>query len=349
MKAAVLKEIGKPLQLEEVETPGPGPGEVLVQVMACGIDGTDLKLMDGFGYVPELPFIMGHEPAGIVAQVGDRVNDFQVGDRVVTYNFFTCGRCLLCRTHREQLCADMAGILGVRGKPGGYAEYFCMPAAQLVRVPEHVPWPDAAVCCDAGITAFHAVERARVRLGETVVIVGVGGVGSVAIQLAGAAGARVLAVDRLPVKLERARAMGADAALDSTQVDVTEAIGELTKGLGADCVIDVVGNEETMTYGVDSLRHGGRLVIVGYTPEHYALSGRQLAQNELEIIGSRCGRLQDLIDTVQLVAAGKIQSIVTDQYPLTEANQALASLRAGEVSGRGVLLTPAGQQAMAQR
>jgi (R,R)-butanediol dehydrogenase/meso-butanediol dehydrogenase/diacetyl reductase len=140
--------------------------------------------------------------------------------------------------------------------------------------------------------------------------------------------------------------MGADEVLDSSKVDIPEAVRGLTDGLGADCVIDVVGNKETMTLGVDSLRHGGRLVIVGYTPDLYPLSGKQFAQNELEIIGSRCGRKQDLINTVRLVAEGKIESIVTDLFPMEEANEALAFLRESKVLGRAVLLTPAGRQAM---
>ena len=148
-----------------------------MQVMACGTDATDLKMIDGFGYAPDLPFITGHEIAGVVADFGGHVTDFTPGDRVVAHNFFTCGKCLLCRTNREQLCIDMSGVMGARIKHGGHAEYVLVPARQLVAVPEGVPWADAAVCCDAGITAFHAVDRADVSLGETVVVVGVGGVG----------------------------------------------------------------------------------------------------------------------------------------------------------------------------
>ena len=348
MLAAVLKELSKPLRIEEVKTPSPGSNEVLIQVMACGTDATDLKLIDGFGYAPDLPFITGHEIAGVVSELGDQVTDFKPGDRVVAHNFFTCGKCLLCRTNREQLCIDMAGVMGARIKHGGHAEYVLVPARQLVSVPEGVPWVDAAVCCDAGITAFHAVDRAGVSLGETVVVVGVGGVGSVVTQLAKAAGAYVIAIDRLAVKVERGLEMGADVALNSSEKNIESAVRELTDGLGADCVIDVVGNKETLTYGVNALRHGGRLLVVGYTPELYGLSGRQFAQNELMLIGSRCGRLQDLASTVRLVAEGRIKSIVTDLYPLEKINYALDDLRASKVLGRAVLLTPAGRKAMGQ-
>ena len=346
MLALVLTKFGKPLEVMEVETPVPGPDEVLIQVMACGTDGTDLKLLDGFGYTPELPFIIGHEPAGIIAQVGDRVSGLKPGDRVITYNFFSCSKCLLCRTNREQLCVHLRGVLGARVIPGAYAEYLKMPARQVVNIPDTIAWPDAAVICDAGITARHAVDRSRLQMGETLVVVGIGGVGSFVTQFAKLAGGRVIAVDHTESKIQHARQMGAEHVINSAKEDVSKTVFQITEGLGADCVIDCVGKEVTISQGVESLRHGGRLVIVGYTPEQYGLNGKQLAQNELEIIGSRCGTLQDLINTVQLVSAGKTNSIVTNLYDLEKANEALAFLRTENVLGRVVLLTPAGRRTL---
>ena len=337
MKAAVLKEFGKPLAIEEVPTPVPEADELLIRMRACGIDGTDLKLLDGFGYEPELPFIMGHEPAGVVEQIGDTVEGFSVGDRVVSYNFFICGTCPLCRSNREQLCPNMTGVLGVKDKPGGYAEFMKLPARQILRVPDGLSFENAAVLSDAGITAFHAVDRSRTRLGETVMVFGVGGVGSFAVQFAALAGARVIAVDATAPKCARALELGASAAINGATQDVRAEVRELTGGWGVDCVIDIVGTESTIAAGVDSLCNGGRIVIVGYTPESYSLSGKQLAQNELELIGTRCGRKRDLLAAAELSAAGKVKSIVTDTRPLEEVNEALATLRAGEVLGRCVL------------
>ena len=346
MKAAILRAFKQPLQWQEVETPTPKPDEVLVQIMACGIDGTDLKLLDGFGYTPELPFIIGHEVAGIVVEAGELVTEFVPGDRVIIYNFTTCGECLPCRSFREQICVNMGGVLGAKDRHGGYAEYVSIPARQLVRVSEQVSWPDSAVCCDAGMTAFHAVDRARLRLGESVLIIGVGGVGSMAVQLAKAAGARVFAVELSETKAMWARQLGADEVLNPSKLDIPAAVRARTDGLGVDCVIDIVGQTETMGAGINSLRHGGRLVIVGYTPDHYPVEGKYLAQNELEIVGTRAGRKQDLIDVSRLMAAGKIRSIVTQTFPMEEANGALAVLRSGDILGRIVLLTPAGRRAM---
>jgi 2-desacetyl-2-hydroxyethyl bacteriochlorophyllide A dehydrogenase len=346
VKAAILRAFKQPLEWQEISTPSPEPDEVLVQVMACGIDGTDLKLLDGFGYTPELPFVMGHEVAGVVTEAGYRVTGFEEGDRVIAYNFTTCGECLPCRTYREQICVNMGGVLGAKDRHGGYAEYVAIPGRQLVNVPEQVAWPDGAVCCDAGMTAFHAIDRARLRVGETVLIIGVGGVGSMAVQLAKAAGVRVLAVELSDSKREWARQLGADELLSPDNGDIPSAVRELTEGLGVDCVIDIVGQTETMGAGIDSLRHGGRLVIVGYTADHYPVEGKYLAQNEMEIIGTRAGRKQDLIEVSRLMASGKIRSIVTQTFPMENANEALAVLRSGENLGRIVLLTPTGRRAV---
>ncbi|MCH2203884.1 MAG: zinc-binding dehydrogenase [Fuerstiella sp.] len=340
MKAAILREFGQPLSVEEIETPRPNADEVLIKVRAAGIDGTDLKLIEGFGYRPDLPFTTGHESAGVIHEVGTDVTDFSPGDRVITYNFATCGNCLLCRSNREQLCPNMTGIVGVRAIPGGHAEFLKLPARQVVSFPETISFSDAAVLCDAGITALHAVERSELKSGETVAIIGVGGVGSYAIQFAKLTGARVIAVDVTNTKTARSLELGASAAINSSRQDVVREIRQLTDGDGVDCVIDVVGRESTIAAGVESLRNGGRVVIVGYTPENYALSGKRIAQNELQIIGTRCGRKQDLMNTVRLVAEGKTHSIVTDQLPFEEINEALCKLRAGEVLGRLVLQMP---------
>jgi propanol-preferring alcohol dehydrogenase len=337
MKAAVLHQFGMPLAIQDMPTPVPAEDEVLVQTMACGVDGTDLKLLDGFGYTPELPFVMGHEIAGVVSETGKDVTDFKRGDRVVVYNFLICGKCVFCLTHREQLCVNMRGVMGVLHASGGYAEYVKVPARQLVRLPDDVDWADGAICCDAGLTALHALERSRLRLGENVVIIGIGGVGSFLTQLASLAGARVIAVDRAGARETWAYENGADTFLLSDD-NLAPTVRELTAGLGADCVIDVVGKEETMSEGLNALRRGGRMVVVGYTPDHLPLPGKQLAQNELEVIGTRAGRRQDLSDCVRLVAQGGLRfSIVRYQYSLERVNEALDTLRAGEALGRIVL------------
>ena len=336
MKAAMLHKMGERLTIEEIPRPQPGVGEVLVKVRACGIDGTDLKLLDGFGYVPELPFIMGHEISGEVVEVSAGVSEYAPGDRVVIYNFLTCGACVYCRTFCDQLCLNMRGIVGVLDVPGGFAEYVCLPASQLIPLPEEVSWADGATCCDAGMTALHAVDRADVRIGDRVLVIGIGGVGSIVTQLLAASGVEVIAIDVDPAKEGWAREQGASAFVPAG----TAARGGQRPDIGAlidvDRVIDVVGLESTMVAGFASLRRGGRMVVVGYTPELFPLSGKELAQNEKEVIGTRAGRRNDLGRCLKLYAAGVLRSIVRREYALDQVNEALAQLRAG-VTGRTVL------------
>ena len=336
MKAALLRKFGQPLTIEERPRPQPAAGEALVQTRACGIDGTDLKLLDGFGYAPELPFIMGHEIAGEVAAVGAGVDDFAPGDRVAVYNFLSCGGCVFCRTFREQLCLRMGGIVGVLDLPGGYAEYVCVPARQLIALPDELSYADGATCCDAGMTALHAVDRSGARLGERALVIGVGGVGSIVTQLLAAAGVEVLAADIDAAKAEWALGQGAAQFLSETGAELARRAKGLSEGIGVDRVIDVVGMESTMSAGFASLRPGGRMVVVGYTPERFPLSGKELAQNEKEVVGLRAGRRDDLRRCLELYAGGALRSIVRGTYALEAVNEALAHLRAG-VRGRIVL------------
>ena len=335
MKAAILKAFGTPLSIEEVDDPHPGPDDAVLRVRVCGIDGTDLKLLDGFGYTPELPFIMGHEAAGVVETVGDRVTAFKPGDRVIPYNFLIPPESSWYQTEREQLSPDMQGIVGVKNRSGGYAERLLLPARQLVRIPDGIAWHDAAVHGDAGLTAYHAIRRSRLTLGETALLIGVGGVGSFAIQFARLAGARVIAAERTRTKLDWALHLGATEVVESDHV--ARAVRDLTDGRGVDCVVDIVGTEQTMAAAIDAVSPGGRIVIVGYTPDSLALSGKRLAQNELEVIGSRAGSRRELSAALSLTAAGLVRSIVTDRAPLESVNEALAKLRRSEVVGRLVL------------
>ncbi len=336
MKAAVLRKIGERLSIEEMPTPRPGPGDALLRVRACGIDGTDLKLLDGFGYVPELPFVMGHEIAGEVVECGADVTEFAPGDRVVVYNFVTCGSCLYCRRFRDQLCLDMRGIVGVLDLPGGYADYVCLPAQQLIRLPDGLSFEDGATCCDAGMTALRAVDRADVSIGDRVLVIGVGGVGSVVTQILAASGVEVIAVDTDVAKESWARTQGAASFLPLAADELVAEALRRSAGLGVDRVIDVVGLEDTMRAGFAALRRGGRMVIVGYTPEALPLAGKELAQNEKEVLGARAGRRDDLRRCLALFRAGKLRSIVRATYPLQQVNEALETLRGG-VIGRIVL------------
>jgi propanol-preferring alcohol dehydrogenase len=337
MKAAILHQIGQPLRIEDVSVPPIGPEDVLVHTRACGICGTDLHIRDGWGYTPDLPFIMGHEPAGIVAEAGSNVSGFKSGDHVVPNIFFACGNCFYCRTNRETQCTNLGGILGVLKHPGGYGEYFRIPARQLFHLPAHVSFTEGSIIADAVVTSLHAVKRGRIRHGETVMIISLGGCAAAAIQICKAYGARVICVVRSLEKRERAVELGADEALNSREIDIPAAVKDLTDGLGVQCVIDSVGNEETLKEGVDSLCHGGRLVILGYTQERYPLDPRQIAVHEIEVIGTRSGGRQDTVESIQFVADRRWKPIVTDLFPIDRVEEAHQLMREAKALGRIVL------------
>ena len=340
MKAAVLEEFGQPLVWRDMPDPEPGPNEVVVAVRACGIDGTDLKLMEGFGYEPELPFVPGHEVAGEVTALGSDVYGLDLGDPAIIYNFEVCGECSLCRAGRTQLCLDMGGVLGVLKTHGGMAEQVKVSASQVVPISNSVPWVDAATCCDAGLTAHHAVERARLQPGETVLVVGCGGVGSFVVQLVRRAQARPLVAELSEAKQAWARSLGADAVLDGSALSWHRSLEEIGLQTGVDCVLDIVGTSATIQAGLDALRPGGRLVLVGYTPDDLTAPGKTLAQREIQILGTRAGTTRDLQSAAGLLADGTLKSIVTRTVPMEQANEALSQLRSGQVNGRIVLLAP---------
>jgi len=337
MKAAVLRELAKPLVIEEVVRPELEYGEVLVQTKACGICGTDLHIIDGTGYKPKLPHILGHEPAGIIDEIGPGVSRFQVGDRVIPNIFFTCGECYYCRTNRETLCVNCAGALGV-GRNGAYAEYFKAPTKNLFILPDTIDFPEGSVIADSVVTALHAVRRrAKVNSNHTVLVIGAGGVGQNVIQIAKHAGSKVIAVIRRNVRLQIAQKLGADEVVNSSEQDVGKASKEATHGLGVDVVIDNVGSKESLLQGISSLKPGGKIVMTGESEDAIPLSTFRLCVNEFEIIGSRSGGRQDTVEAIELVENGTITPYVSDKFPLERVNEALKNVAQGRVMGRAVL------------
>ena len=336
MKAAILKEIGRPIAIEDVPIPKPADNEILVETKACGICGTDLHMVAGWGYMPHLPFIMGHEPAGVVSELGAKAQGFAVGDRVVTNNFFTCDSCFYCRTNRETQCTALEGILGVLKYNGGYGNYFAIPDRQLFKLPDAVAFTEGAIIADAVVTAVHAVKQARIRPLENILVIGAGGIGSCIIQICKSYRTTVMAIERSQIKEKRALEMGADEVFNSQTLDAAAIKARGPRG-GADCVFDCVGNEETLQVSMDCLSNGGRLVIVGYTQQRLSLDPRQVAVHEIEVIGSRSGGRQDTIEAIEFVKSENWKPIVSDLFPIEKVNEALKYLSEGKALGRIVL------------
>jgi D-arabinose 1-dehydrogenase-like Zn-dependent alcohol dehydrogenase len=337
MKAAVMHEINALLTIEDVPEPELEYGEVLVSTKACGICGTDLHIIEGTGYKPRLPHILGHEPAGVVAKLGPGVTKFKVGDRVVPNIFFTCGECFFCRTNRETMCTNFKGALGV-GINGGYAEYFKAPAKNLFLLPENIGFKEGSVIADAVVTSVHAVRRrAQVKADDVVVVIGLGGVGQSVIQIAKHSGARVFGVGRRTQRMQVGTRFGADVTINSSTQDVGQTVNDLTGGAGADVVIDNVGSKETLLQALAAVHRGGRIVMVGETDDTIPLSTFKLCVNELDILGSRSGGRQDSVEAIELVANGVVTPFASDSFPLERVNEAFGAIRQGRVMGRAVV------------
>ena len=340
MKAMVLREYNKPLVLEEVETPEIGTGEVLIHVRACGVCASNVKYAEGaYPEVLKLPHILGHEPVGEVVKVGPEIHDISKGDRVCVYIFVPCGECLYCGKGEENNCLRVNRI-GMEVS-GAYAEYIKAPARNVFKIPNGVSYEEAAVLADAAATSFHAVrEKAKVRVGDDVAIMGVGSLGINGVQIAKAAGCRVIAIDILPSKLEFARTYGADETIDGRKEDIAAKVRAFTGGKGVDAFIDFVGNPDSVRAGLHSLRRAGKLVVVGHDPYHplQVKAFQELIMEEAEIIGSHASTRQELRDILNLVQTGKLKPVIGARYPLAQANEAHQAIKKGDIFGRIVLL-----------
>jgi 6-hydroxycyclohex-1-ene-1-carbonyl-CoA dehydrogenase len=331
MKGALFYGPNKPLKIEEVDIPKIKDDELLIKVAACGVCHSDLEYIEvGVPTFKKPPLILGHEPSGTVEEVGRSVNNFKKGDRVILPAVFGCGECKLCRTGRENICSNVT-MLG-NSIDGAYAEYIKVPAKAAVHLPDEIPLKEGCVIADAISTPFHAVRnRAMVRPGDIVVIFGCGGVGINVIQISVASGATVIAVDILDKKLEWAREFGANITINSKDKDIAREIRRITSG-GADIAIEVIGKPETIRQAADSLRIGGRLCIVGYSPEEIKLSSARIMMREIEIVGSCGSRPADYPKVIEMVKTGKIKvkPLVTHKFSLNDVNEAFEVMKKGE-------------------
>jgi alcohol dehydrogenase, propanol-preferring len=337
MRALVLEQFGGPFVAKDVPTPAIAPHEALVRVRSVGVCGTDVKIRANRMGLGVIPLIMGHEIAGEVAEVGSEVRGYSPGDRVIVNFYVTCGRCRFCRVGRDTLCAEVRqhGF----SMDGGFAEYLKTPGVNLCKVPDHVPLEHACILGDAVATSYHAItKRAQVQPGTTLALIGVGGVGLHALQMAKMAGGWVIAVDVNDARLDLARTLGADAVVDARHAPFHEAVRGLTDGQGVDVVLEFVANQQTLPSSYLSVKRAGRLVFVGYTPQlPMSVMPHELVRNELEIVGSRANTKQELQETMDLVARGRIKPIVDRVLPLAEIEKAFDALRDGSCLGRNVL------------
>jgi len=367
MKAAIFEGVGRPFVIEDIPQPRPRGGEVLIKVAACGVCHSDLHVIKG-----ELPYptptVLGHETSGTVVEVAPDVLNVKPGDRVVTTFILPCGRCPGCARGRDDLCENFFAVHRARGvfydgetrlhradgtplamySMSGLAEYCVAPATAVFPLLPEVSLQEACILGCAVPTAYSAVRhQGDVRPGQTVAVVGVGGVGSNIIQMAAAFGAaEVIAVDIREDKLAAARRLGATQGVNGLDGDPAAAIRELTGGKGVDVAFEALGRPETVINAFDAVRDGGRVVVVGLAPTSVAapIEITRLVRRSVSMYGSFGARMRaDVPEVVKLVARGEVstEQLVTQRFTLDTAADAYDALNRGEVTGRAIVVMDA--------
>lgn len=340
MKAAVLEAFHKPLVICEVDIAPPEPGEVTVEVKACGLCLTDIHINEGKVPTAKPPLIQGHEFAGVVARVGAGVSDWAVGDRVTVYVDVNCGRCDFCLRGEVNRCIRLKRIGFERN--GGMAEMVNVPAANLERVADNISFPVAAVIPDAVASMYRALKSvARVTVGTKLAILGVGGLGIQGVKLAKLFGAHVTCTDLDDRKLERARAFGAEHTINPKRESLLAAARERI-GL-FDVVIDNVGRKETIFEAVQACRNGGMVVAMGYVDPTFEIPSYDIVIGEKQVIGTRALTRMEFREVVALVNSGAFEPDIGEVIPIDRINEAFDNLRNGRYLTRTVLTLPFGQ------
>lgn len=332
MRAAVFYGPNQPLRVEEYPTPKPGAGEALVRVAACGVCHTDLHYLKGVPTFKKPPMILGHEISGTVAEVGSGVKEVSVGDRVLIPAILPCGKCYYCRVGRENICLNLLMVGNM--VDGGYAEYIKVPAKDLIKLPGEVPLQEAAVIADAITSPYAAVvRRAELKPGETVAVWGAtGGLGLNAVQIAAAFGGRVIALGRREDNLKLAKELGAWETVNLKEdKEPVRTVRRLTGG-GVDVAIDCTGVPQVMEQAFESVRQGGRFIVVGYTDKPITINAGRIMFRELEIRGVMGCRPVDYYGAVELVRSGRIKLLVSHKLPLEQINEAFKLLEEGRVT-----------------
>jgi propanol-preferring alcohol dehydrogenase len=334
MKAAFVEKFGEPLKVREVPIPEPGPEQVLIKIIASGVCHTDLHAADGdWPIKPTLPFVPGHEGAGIVDKVGRGVKHLKEGDRVgIAWLHSACGHCEYCLTGWETLCPEqnMSGYT----VNGSFAEYALGQADYLGRIPDQLSFINAGPILCAGVTTYKGLKQTQARPGEWVVISGVGGLGHVAVQYAKAMGLHVAAIDVGPEKLKLARSLGAEVTVDAKLEDPVK---EIQKQIGgAHGVLVTAVSLPAFKQAIGMLRRGGTCVLNGLPPGEFPISIFDLVLNGQTVRGSIVGTRKDLEEALAFAADGKVKATIETQ-PLGAINDIFDRLKKGKVNGRIVL------------
>jgi NADPH:quinone reductase-like Zn-dependent oxidoreductase len=342
MKAVLIRAHGGPevVSYEDLPDPQPGPGQVVVAVRAATLNHLDIWVRKGWpGLKLSFPHVLGSDVAGVVDAVGPGVEGVKAGDAVVVNPSVGCGRCERCLAGKENLCRRFA-IIGEHVS-GGQAERFVLPARNVLPKPANLSFEEAAAVPLTFMTAWHAlVARAKVRLGETVLVHAAGsGVGVAAVQIAKLLGARVIATAGSDAKLEKARALGADHLVNYEQQDFAQEVRKLTDKKGVEVVFEHVG-KTTWERSLLAAGIGGRIVTVGATTGHEPVTDlRHVFFRQLSVLGSTMGTAAELLEVLRFVGEGKLRPVVDRVLPLREARAAQGLLADRAQFGK-IVLTP---------
>jgi D-arabinose 1-dehydrogenase-like Zn-dependent alcohol dehydrogenase len=341
MKAVRLFRPGNPLELSEIPIPTPVENDVLVRVKAAGICHSDAHYRAGRSRVEPLPLTLGHEVAGVVEKVGAGVREFKAGDRVCVHYLATCGHCHYCEQGSEQFCSS--GKMIGKYRDGGYAEYLLMPARSLLLLPTEIPFEQGAIMMCSSATSLHALNKARLKPGETVAIFGAGGLGLSAIQLARNFGARtIFAIDINPGNLELAEKFEAIPINASKKSPVQEILAR-NEGQGVDVALELIGLPATMRQAVQCVGIKGRAALVGITEETFPVSPyHEILNKEAEIIGVSDHLASELPLLIEWTRTGKLdlRGVVTRTIALEARaiNETLDGFKKFKGQGRTVIL-----------
>jgi 2-desacetyl-2-hydroxyethyl bacteriochlorophyllide A dehydrogenase len=321
-------KIGEGLQLETVPIPEISPRDVLIDVKASGLCGSDIHFIDGSSILPAFPTTLGHETAGLICEVGSEVKDYKIGDRVCANFAEPCGRCYQCQTGRPSICPNKR-LMGIT-TDGAYAEYVRTAESTLIRLPDNVPFDQGAAATDAVATPFHMIKRSGMQLGDSVAIFGLGGLGSHAVELARLHGAGlVIGVDVDNHICERAKNLfDADVVINSREQDAVAEIHRLTGG-GADISIEVVGMPASQLQAVNCLRFGGRALMAGLGAEPVALPiAGVFVRREWEAVGCYAFENIEIEKIIHLASRGRLDlsKTVTSHIRLEDIGQGLDDL-----------------------
>ncbi|HET9200335.1 MAG TPA: NAD(P)-dependent alcohol dehydrogenase [Dehalococcoidia bacterium] len=341
MKAARIHQYGQPLVVEEVPRPTPGHGQILVKVVGAGFCHSDLHVMDGeIPILPRLPLTLGHENAGVVAEVGEGVSRAHVGENVAIFGGWGCGHCDYCVSGREQMCETPAWA-GLSEWDGGYAEYILVPDERHL-----VPLGDldpriAAPLTDAALTPYRAIHKALpfIEPDHKVLVIGIGGLGQYCVKLLRIlTGAEIIAVDVSQARLELAKELGAAAALLAPGEELSREIREMTHG-GVGAAFDIVGSESSLALALSATRAGGKVTQLGLAGGTARLKVMETNPWEVTFEATIWGTVRELREVVALVRSGRLAPIATEFVPLDAINEAHDRLKRGQVEGR-LVVTP---------